>query len=95
MRVPFSYLICGHHDQCIPTAESALRAGPGANPPLNMRKALIFHATIISVVSLLVFALKGKQTRRERDEMEAGRAELDQNVVELPTRDEVEQSKKH
>jgi len=59
-----------------------------------MRNALIFHATIISVVSLLIFALKGKQARRERDEMEAGSAELDANVVELPTRDEVEQSKK-
>jgi len=59
-----------------------------------MRNALIFHATIISVVSLLVFALKGKQTRRERDEMEAGRTELEQNVVELSPRDEVEQSKK-
>lgn len=59
-----------------------------------MRNALIFHSTIISVVSLLVFALKGKQTRRERDEMEAGRTELDQNIVGLSTHDEVEQSKK-
>ena len=59
-----------------------------------MRNALIFHSTIISVVSLLVFALEGKQTRRERDEMEAGRTELDQNIVGLSTHDEVEQSKK-
>jgi len=59
-----------------------------------MRNALIFHATIICVVSLLVFALKGKQARRERDEVEAGRAELDHSVVELSTRDEVEQPEK-
>jgi len=59
-----------------------------------MRTSLIFHGIVISVVSLLVFALKGKQPRRERDEMEAGRAELDQSVVGLSTRDEVEQSEK-
>ncbi|KAF9649531.1 MFS general substrate transporter [Thelephora ganbajun] len=63
-------------------SESALRAGPGAKPPFNMRNALIFHAVIICVVSLLVFGLKGKQNRRERDEMEAGRAEQDQTPTE-------------
>lgn len=56
------------------TAESALRAGPDAKPPLNMRTALIFHGTIICVVSVLVFGLKGEQTRRDRDEIEARRA---------------------
>jgi hypothetical protein len=74
--------------------ESALRAGPDGNPPLNMHNALIFHGVIICAVSLLVIPLKGKQTRRERDEMEAaGRAELDPAIVELHTRHEVERSK--
>ena len=48
-----------------------------------MRNAFIFQATIICVVSLLVFGLKGKQSRRERDEMEAGCTKLDPNVVEV------------
>lgn len=82
MRVPLSYLGCGHHYQRVQTAESALRAGPDAKPPLNMRNALIFHATVICVVSVLVFALKGRQTRRERDEVEAERTGLEQTVVE-------------
>lgn len=77
-------------DWKIPTAESALRAGSDGNPPLNMRNALIFQAVIICVASLLVIGLKGKQNRRERDEMEAGRAELDQPNPELPV---VEQAK--
>jgi hypothetical protein len=59
-----------------------------------MRNALIFHAVIICATSVLVFALKGKQTRRERDEKEARLAESDQTVVRTPTRrDGVDQSK--
>lgn len=80
-----------HSDLYTLTAESALRAGPDANPPLNMRNALIFHATIICVVSVLVFGLKGKQTRRERDEIEARRAE--NPPANLPLPGEVEKSK--
>jgi MFS transporter, FLVCR family, MFS-domain-containing protein 7 len=53
-----------------------LRAGLDAKPPLNMRNALIFNSTIICVVSVLIFGLKGKQNRRERDEIEAGRARI-------------------
>jgi len=71
-------------DQHIQTAESALRAGPDGHPPLNMRNGLIFHATLICVVSVLIFGLRGKQSRRERDEMEAGRTEPDQSVVDIP-----------
>ena len=73
----------GPDDRHVQTAESALRAGPDANPPLNMRNGLRFHAAILCVISVLVFALKGKQTRRERDVMEAGRVERDQSVVEV------------
>jgi hypothetical protein len=54
-----------------------------------MRNALIFNAVIICVVSLMIIPLKGKQTRRERDEMEAGRVEL---VAEVSTGSD-EQSK--
>jgi hypothetical protein len=57
-----------------------------------MRNALIFHGTIICVVSVLVVALKGKQNRRERDEIEARRAE-DPNSVELSSLDKVEEIK--
>ena len=59
-----------------------------------MRKALIFQAIIICVVSVLVFALKGKQTRRERDEREAGRVGPERTAMEVFTpRDMVGQSK--
>ena len=58
-----------------------MRAGPDGKPPLNMHNALIFQGAIICTLSVPVFALKGSQTRRERDEMEAGRAELDPTSV--------------
>ena len=59
-----------------------------------MRNALIFHAVIICAISILVLALKGKQTRRERDEMAAGRLEPDQTVAQVsPRRDGAEGSK--
>lgn len=61
-------------------------------PPLNMRNALIFNGVLVSAVSVLVLGLKGKQTRRERDEIEAKRAE-DPGAVELSSRSGVEQSK--
>lgn len=69
-----------------------MRAGPDAKPPLNMRNALIFNGTVICVVSVLIFGLKGKQTRRERDEIEARRAE-GPTAVELSSYGGVEESK--
>ena len=50
-----------------------------------MHKALVFHGAIICVVSVLIFGLEGKQTRRERDEIEARRAEEGPNVAGLPS----------
>jgi FLVCR family MFS transporter 7 len=47
--------------------ENALREGPEANPPLNMRRALIFQGVIILAVCLSVFGVRGEQTRRRRD----------------------------
>jgi len=61
--------------------EGALRAGPGASPPLNMRKALIFNGAIIFASALTVFFIRGKQVRKELDErklqqsLETGRRE--------------------
>ena len=57
-----------------------------------MRNALIFHGVVVCVISVLVFGLKGKQTRRERDEIEARRAG-DPTPVELSSRSGVEESK--
>ncbi|EMD35042.1 hypothetical protein CERSUDRAFT_54121 [Gelatoporia subvermispora B] len=50
--------------------QGALRAGPDASPPLNMRRALIFQGTVVCVGSVFAFLLQGKQTRRENDERE-------------------------
>jgi len=80
----------GHHNQQIPTAESALKAGPDAHPPLNMRNALIFNTAIVWAVAFLNLGLKGKQSRRERDEMEARDVEQDKPVLELSSREVTE-----
>ncbi|TFK54532.1 MFS general substrate transporter [Heliocybe sulcata] len=49
-------------------SEGALRAGPDADPPLNMRKALIFNAAFIWGFVVLVSIFRGKQARRQLDE---------------------------
>ncbi|KAG6831572.1 hypothetical protein H0H87_004791 [Tephrocybe sp. NHM501043] len=49
-------------------AEGALRAGPDGVPPLNMHRALIFNGVIILASAFTVFALHGRQVRKERDE---------------------------
>ncbi|KAJ7132801.1 major facilitator superfamily domain-containing protein [Mycena crocata] len=48
--------------------EGALRAGPDANPPLNMRRALIFNGTIAISTCAFIFFLHGKQTRKQVDQ---------------------------
>lgn len=48
--------------------QSSLRAGPEANPPLNMHRALIFNGAMVMSFASLVVLLQGRQTRRERDE---------------------------
>ena len=48
--------------------EGALRAGPDANPPLNMRRAVIFQASVVSAAVAFIYAIEGKQTRRAQDE---------------------------
>ncbi|KZT29060.1 MFS general substrate transporter [Neolentinus lepideus HHB14362 ss-1] len=49
-------------------SEGALRAGPNADPPLNMRKALIFNAAFICGFVVLTVVFRGKQARRQLDE---------------------------
>jgi len=59
-----------------------------------MHKALIFHAVMVCALSLPVIGFKGKQNRRERDEIEAKRAEEVQTDLEPSSpRDGTEASK--
>jgi len=52
-------------------AMNALRDGPDGNPPLNMKRALIFNAAFITATSLLTIPFTGAQTRRKIDEQKA------------------------
>jgi len=47
--------------------EGALRAPETADPPSNMRGALIFQASLVAACCLTVVGLRGKQSRRELD----------------------------
>jgi len=46
----------------------ALRAGPDAHPPLNMRKALIFMGTFAMAVCFSILLVRGEQKRKLMDE---------------------------
>jgi len=48
--------------------QDALRASPSADPPQNMRRAIIFNGVWVVVVTASVFFLRGTQARRELDE---------------------------
>ena len=50
------------------TVQGALRAKDTAKPPLNMRHSIEFNGILVFAVALLVFFLRGRQTRRELDE---------------------------
>ena len=67
-------------------AESALRAGHDARPPLNMHRALIFEGAFALAVSATVLGLRGKQTRRELDEqrMQEMKAEVSMTEQVVP-----------
>lgn len=73
------------------SVEGALRAGPDAHPPLNMRRAFIFQASVVSAAVLLVYAVEGTQTRRAQDEVKRDQAERSAHqhagveVVEVPS----------
>ncbi|KAI0742681.1 MFS general substrate transporter [Daedaleopsis nitida] len=70
--------------------EGALRAGPDANPPLNMHRAVIFQAALVTTAVASVYLVEGKQTRRSQDEDKRDEA-LHQHagvaVVEVPAGD--------
>ncbi|KAF8135477.1 MFS general substrate transporter [Boletus edulis] len=48
--------------------EGALRASSTANPPYNMKNAIILHGTIVMVFAVLVFFVRAREARRELDE---------------------------
>ena len=50
-------------------ANDALRAPATAHPPLNMHRSLIFQSSFICGCALFILFLKGKQVRRELDEL--------------------------
>ncbi|PCH42994.1 MFS general substrate transporter [Wolfiporia cocos MD-104 SS10] len=56
-------------------AQGALRDGPDANPPYNMKRALIFQGAFACATVALLFLVQGEQTRRALDEAEATRRE--------------------
>ena len=51
-----------------PQVFGALRAGPNASPPLNMRRSLIFLGVVVLSLSSLIFFLRGEQRRKAMDE---------------------------
>ncbi|KAI0085553.1 major facilitator superfamily domain-containing protein [Irpex rosettiformis] len=63
-------------------SENALRAGPEANPPFNMHRAIIFEGVFALSSSVMVFALQGKQTRRELDEQRMQEARREDEIIE-------------
>ncbi|KAJ7783079.1 major facilitator superfamily domain-containing protein [Mycena metata] len=63
--------------------EGALRAGPDANPPLNMRRALIFNGALVMGISASIFFLRGRQSRKQID-----RERQQQQSISLSTRGE-------
>lgn len=59
--------------------ENELKAGPGADPPGNMRKALVFQAVVASVVVPLPLCLRlfGREVRKRRFEAETADRSVD------------------
>ncbi|KAJ3913441.1 major facilitator superfamily domain-containing protein [Lentinula edodes] len=51
--------------------EDALRAPANADPPLNMRRGLIFNGVFVLASVLLIWLIKGEQVRKTLDEEKA------------------------
>ncbi|KAI0799574.1 major facilitator superfamily domain-containing protein [Irpex lacteus] len=66
-------------------SENALRAGPSADPPLNMHQAIIFAGIIALAASVTAFGSEGKQTRRKLDEQRMQEAKEDVEMIEHVT----------
>ncbi|KAF7321286.1 MFS general substrate transporter [Mycena kentingensis (nom. inval.)] len=70
------FFMCNALSVVFVLVEGALRAGPDANPPLNMRKALIFNGAVVLTVCSSIFFLRGEQTRKaiDREKLEMSQA---------------------
>jgi len=64
--------------------QDALRAGPTASPPLNMRNALIFNGTFMMVIGSSVFLIQGKQVRKELDEQKHQETQATNLATRIP-----------
>lgn len=64
-------------------SQQALRAGPDANPPLNLRRASIFHGAWVLTAAVSVFFIRGRQTRKELDEEKKNEADQREGGEEL------------
>jgi hypothetical protein len=65
----------------------ALRAGPDASPPLNMKKYLIFQGVIILVFCATILLLHGVQRRKVADEerlQQASSSQAEMNIMSSP-----------
>ena len=72
------------------TVEGALRAGPDANPPNNMHRALIYQGALVCAAVVWVFGLRGKQARRELYEQAYAGEKLVRVRNEVPTLPDIE-----
>lgn len=61
----------------------ALRAGPDASPPLNMKKHLVFQGVIVLVICATIFLLHGVQRRKVADEEKMQEALLNQGEMNV------------
>ncbi|KAI0920498.1 hypothetical protein AcV5_010215 [Taiwanofungus camphoratus] len=62
-------------------SENALRAGPDANPPYNMKRALVFQGALVCAAIAFIFLLEGRQIRREQDEQRLAEARAQGGLV--------------
>ncbi|KAH9484995.1 MFS-type transporter [Psilocybe cubensis] len=60
----------------------ALRAGPEASPPLNMRRYLVFMGVIILTACSSIFFLHGAQKRKALDQEKAAEVQAHQELIQ-------------
>ena len=65
------------------TVGGAVRAGPDASPPLNLKNYLIFQGVVILVVCSTIFLLHGVQRRKAADEEKIQEALLNQGEMHV------------
>lgn len=62
-------------------AEPALKAGPDASPPSNLRNGMILQASFACVLGVLVIPFRGEQKRRKQDALDV--SEVAQKNLEV------------